>query len=357
MLSLFALLSSLVPGAPVFPASLWSAAPPEPTKGVVSKGVAYACCWDTKRRHLARLWFAPLDGSRPPRSQVLAVSHFSPPRWHVRRGQVWAAEASSLLYGRSWQQTRHTALRYELGPFKRGRRLAAPGAEEGPFGLGAFANADPLEEAIWLGVGSEFVPDLHYDYLPEGVDRVLLFRLTNVRGTVAPEVNGERQITQTRDEETRPVWSLRVFSIEGRYDRAKGDWVQTPWAVEADIAVKFTEPFFALGKGEDYYFVTASGKVFVARKPARGKRRSMEAVWSDPRRPVRLFLTDADAGRTFLFVGRGGARRPAFFELAPKPKLEEYDPAAVPLPRSAGPDRALLHLARILVALKKVKVE
>jgi hypothetical protein len=94
MLSLFALLSSLVLGAPVFPASLWSGAPPEPTKGVVSKGTAYACTRDGDGKDIpeVRLWFAPLDGSRPPRSRVLGFSTFSPPRWHVRAGQVWAVD-------------------------------------------------------------------------------------------------------------------------------------------------------------------------------------------------------------------------------------------------------------------------
>jgi hypothetical protein len=243
-------------------------------------------------------------------------------------------------------------LRYELEPLTKKSPPAFPGTEEG---LGGFSTADPVTDAQALAFGIEFAADLHYDCLPQGDDRVLLFRLTNVRGTIGPRVKGNRVITQTGDERSRPVWSLRVFSRQGRYDRAKGEWAHKPWAEEADIAVKFTEPFYALGKGEDYYFVTASGKVFVARKPAKGTHRTMEVVWSDPRRPVRLFLTDADAGRTYLFVGRGGAsRRPAFFELAPKPKLEEYEPAQAGGP-SLHPLRHVQRYARLLIALKKIK--
>jgi hypothetical protein len=121
--------------------------------------------------------------------------------------------------------------------------------------------------------------------------------------------------------------------------------------------VAFREPFQVLGKGDDYYFVTASGRLFRTRKPAKGKQRPCVPVWSDASRPIRAFITDADAGRTFLFVGpekKGG--KPAFFEVSDRPRLVEYDPGCA-APLKEGPERLrrVTHYARVLLVHKLVK--
>ena len=65
----------------------------------------------------------------------------------------------------------------------------------------------------------------------------------------------------------------------------------------------FKEGFRVLGKGDDYFFLTDTGRLFVARKAAKGKQRSVVPVWADADRPIEAFITDADANRTFLFLG------------------------------------------------------
>ena len=74
-------------------------------------------------------------------------------------------------------------------------------------------------------------------------------------------------------------------------------------------------------------------------------------VWNDPKRPVRAFVTDADADRSFLFVGPEKAGdRPAFFELAARPRLVEYDPKDARPEKVAGPRRAVMPYVNVLLA-------
>jgi hypothetical protein len=78
---------------------------------------------------------------------------------------------------------------------------------------------------------------------------------------------------------------------------------------------------------------------------------------ADAGRPIRALITNADAGRTFLFIGpakEGG--RPAFFELSDRPRLVEYDPRSA-APLKEGPERLkrVTHYARVLLAHRLVK--
>jgi len=91
--------------------------------------------------------------------------------------------------------------------------------------------------------------------------------------------------------------------------------------------VGFREDFQVLSRGDDFYFLTRSGKLYVAPKPARGRNRVMRPVWIDAKRRIETFVTDADTRRTFLFCRQPpGAASAAFFELGGKPALVEYDP-------------------------------
>lgn len=340
-------------GQPCAPESQFPQPRPDPIKGIVYGGMAYACERDARQQGLTSLWFAPLDGSRPPRSQLLVISAFAPPRWHAHRGVVWAAGSSNMWGAREFGQTHHIIHRLELAPLLRGKFVRAPGAE--PSQSGGFSSAQPVKRAATLAFFAPFQGELFYDCLPEGIDRVLVFRLTNVRGRYVPIPDGHR-IEQTEDEKKNPKWSLKVFSRQGKYAKNKEDWEHTPWALEATIAVGFTEQFQVLAKGDDYYFVTTSGKVFVARKPAKGKNRTMQPVWTDWKRPVWLFITDADRGTTFLFVGPAKkGERPAFFELAPRAQPMTYDPALLKWSLSKHPIRLVLRHAQVLVAMKKIK--
>lgn len=65
--------------------------------------------------------------------------------------------------------------------------------------------------------------------------------------------------------------------------------------------------------------LTASGRLFVARKPAKGKKRTVDPVVADGKRPILGMVVDALEQHTFLFLQ--SAKGPAFFELSDKPDL------------------------------------
>jgi hypothetical protein len=348
----------LLLGAPPPAAGAGPALPgAEPLKGVVVQGRLLTARADAQGD--VRIAVGPLRGDRTPAEPVSPPSSL-PPRWHVGYGALWVAVAYDPA-GRLGPESTESLLPYEL------RKVFNNRVHDWPDPPGDSPNArlgepTPVTFARVCGRRAAFPYQLYYDYLPVGQFAALQLLLTDARGKVTPfapeEPLAAYHVAITDEERRTPKWSFTVYRYEGKWDKAGQKWEERPWVKHESIAVGFREPFQALGQGDDYYFVTRSGKLFRAPKAPGGQPRKLEAVWDDPKRPVTAFLTDADAGRTFLFVpAKPAGGQPAFFELAPKPELVEYDPAAVPRPKAAEPRRTLLHYARILIALKKVKAE
>jgi hypothetical protein len=213
-----------------------------------------------------------------------------------------------------------------------------------------------------IGTSVDFNEELYYDYLPAGPFRVHQFVLTNVRGTLKPRGKADLvagyAILFADDERSTPKWSFTVHFYEGTWDKRKAAWSRGPWKKEETLAVAFEEHFRALARGDDYFFLTHSGRLFVSPRPAKpldSKPRPVLPVWTDRARPILGFITDVDRQRHFLFVPperKGG--KPAYFELSDKPKLVEYDPSIAAAPKAVEPYRSILHHARILTALKVI---
>lgn len=189
---------------------------------------------------------------------------------------------------------------------------------------------------------------LYYDYLPAGKAQARQFMVTNL---TSKPIDRERDFKDGNP----PSSVFSSYISDSHWDAKEGAWKEHPWKLEWSIPPTFQEPFQALGLGDDFYFVTRSGTLFRAAKTAKGKDRTLALVWDGKERPIKAFVSDAKTGKTFLFVppAKEGGRR-AFFELSAEPKLEEYDPKLVPLPKLEEPHRTILHDARILVALKKI---
>src|SRR5262249_35549783 len=101
--------------------------------------------------------------------------------------------------------------------------------------------------------------------------------------------------------------------------------------------------------------LTSSGRLFRAPKTMAGRPRQLFAVWDNPSRPVKAFITDADAGRSFMFVGPAKANgRPAFFEMDQKVKLVEYDPSEAMTGKPDGPPKSVLPYVNVLLAHKRI---
>jgi hypothetical protein len=251
--------------------------------------------------------------------------------------------------------------RLELDELLKGRAVPARGVPPWPEGERyGFTRYGPAAGKRTLGQMADFRYELYSDHLAAGRYAVRQFVLTNVRGRVIPggetEELGAYILDATAEEQHVPKWSFTVHRYQGEWDSRRGLWQERRWIEEESIAVGFKEPFQVLGKGSDYYFLTASGKLYRAAKATKGKRRALLPVWTDARRRIVAHITDADTGRTFLFVKPASPRdKPTFFALAARPKPEVYDPALVAPPKAAEPLRSVLRYARLLVALKKIK--
>jgi hypothetical protein len=143
-----------------------------------------------------------------------------------------------------------------------------------------------------------------------------------------------------------------VYRCQSAWNAKEQRWQQRPWRLEARLPVAFREAFYVLGSGDDWYFLTRSGRLFHAPPAPRGGDRELVAVWDDPRRPVEGQVREYASGRTYLFVPAADGGKPACFELSAKPKLVEYDPDRVPYLKADEPLRRILHRVAVLETLK-----
>ncbi len=117
------------------------------------------------------------------------------------------------------------------------------------------------------------------------------------------------------------------------------------------------ERFHVFPQGTSYFFVTDTGKVYVAKKPATGERK-IEEVWVDKRRPVVGAITDTASGKTFLFAAESDrSAKLCYFELAEKPDPCEFERKAMVDKKLPAPVAVPAAFTFILVADKKIKIE
>ena len=321
----------------------YAAAPPppkgDPLKGVVVGDEVVTCTGDGKSSAVD-VYVHSLRHDTKVRGRRCALANRSPIRWQIGHGAFWVSQDMDFFGDRSPPHVGGGFLeRIDLALLsKEGdiwNRLDAHFSGETPaFTLGRFVHS-----------GKYF---LYFDYLPAGKRLARQFITTNLTGERPDESRDFRKGKS-------PPCVFSSYISDSPWDAKKERWVPKPWALEWTTPAAFKEPFQALALGDDYYFVTRSGALYRAAKPAKGTDRVLARVW-DGKQPIRSFITDAGTGKTFLFVPPAKAGgKPAFFELSDKPKLVEYDPKAVPLPKLDEPHRTILHNARILVALKKIE--
>ena len=166
---------------------------------------------------------------------------------------------------------------------------------------------------------------------------------------------GATAIIVSQKEQNTPKWSFTVHRCESKWNKRLGEWAPGPWSKEEELPIAFKEPFHALQKGDDYFFLTASGKLFVSPKPAKGKKRTVRAVAVEgkSKRPIQGVIVAPKEDKVYLFVE--STKGPAFFELSDKPVLVVYDPKVAKVPEGEERLRGIMHKARVLVALGKLK--
>ena len=142
---------------------------------------------------------------------------------------------------------------------------------------------------------------------------------------------------------------IESWETEWALERSKDKRVR--WKAVADernpetIESLFTEDFYVFKRGTDYFFVTESGKLYVAPPPKKGeKSRTMKAVWDDAKRPIVAVLEDAERGKVWLFANdkNPGAKGDLFFEMNEKVLPEVFDPAKLKPVDAPGRAKMLL---------------
>ena len=328
-------------------ADLRGAAPTaEPIQGVLVGGrlLTPHLAGRAENRYFTSLMIVPLQMDRPSHTLDMSVNvvNVVPVRWHVSRSRIWAIDGTSH---REW------VYRYELGDFLQGKAITPKMVGiDGTAGEEKCPNPDLVLDPLWdirIRGQSSALKDqrFHYDIVPISRNEMVLIAMTNI-----PEDG-----TQART----PRWSMRAFRSTWVFDKnafeknKPKEWQQGEWTTVGSFEVAFTEPFQALVKGEVYYFLTASGKLYrTGPKPPR----IFEPVWDDSKRPITHFLTDADADRTFLFCKPAKEGEPGvYFELGPKPEPKPYDLSEVKRSKADEPLKGVLERARFLAAQKLLK--
>jgi hypothetical protein len=259
------------------------------------------------------------------------------------------------------EDPRDALYRYRLDDLLKGQRITYSGEkDEGKLPLTHFLGDEgPLSDYHFIALAAEFPRRLFVGYLPTGPERLRVFMLTNVRGRVKL-VGDDGMITGqildvTGDETKKPRWSLTAYDFRGQWDAEERAWGNGKWSDRESIAVAFKEPFQVAARGDDYYFVTASGEVYRSPKPDKGKDRKTEALWTDAKRPVVAFIQDTDAGKSFAFCKPDKDGKGVYFELAPKLESVVYDAKGLKPAKPDDPLPAVLGYAKILLADKKIK--
>jgi hypothetical protein len=144
--------------------------------------------------------------------------------------------------------------------------------------------------------------------------------------------------------------------------------IDVEWTKGETIPAGFQEHFRTEGDSENYYFVTRSGRVFASLKPAAGRGRRVEVLWSDTTRPVRTLIADANTGRTFVFAPAPRVEEPqpplapdeprpdpsVYFELTPDFPRREYDPAKLPANKLTGRIKTVVSHVDFLIDKKQI---
>lgn len=332
-----------------------------PLLGYIHKGYVYAAArgWRGADDSMIHTWGRAFDGEGFPESSEsvcrylgnLTTGHYF--RWRVAKGCYWETTVTNGI-DYTFRQLRLS----EMEPYlikKNGK--ADPDALGGGIGGGDDEHewcvrpmddeSSPLYRRLQKkyeskdGYGLDASEDdlrtlayrlLTFDFVPIGEESCLAFVLQEKRMTV-----------YRADKRLPPDRSL-----------------PSPWKKLESYPTHFQDPFTAYRSGDDHFFVTRGGNLYMAPKPAQGKKRLAALDEFDGDRPVVAIITDSDAGKTFVFTSaadRGGKdKRGAYLLLDGKSKPVRYDFKKAKPVKADEPLRSVIEYTMVLITDKAITV-
>jgi hypothetical protein len=333
-----------------------------PLIGYVHKGYVYAAArgWRGGHHVEIHIWGREFDGEGFPESSesickfLAHLTTGSYYRWRVAEGCFWETTAGGFSCDDGFRQLRL----FEMEPY-----LIKKNGKTDPLALGGGIGAadpehdwfvrpvedkyGPLSDRLFKkytkeleGVEFASLSDrrelaynlLKFDFVPVGEESCLAFVLQ------------EKQMTVYRADKRLPP------------DRS----LPSPWKEIESYPTHFQEPFTAYRSGDDHFFVTLGGNLYMAPKPAQGKKRLAALNEFDGDRPVAAIITDSDAGKTFVFTraaDRGGKEeRGAYLLLDGKSKPVRYDLKRVKPVKADEPLKSVIEYTMVLIADKAITV-
>lgn len=268
-----------------------------------------------------------------------------PSCWTVAYDQFWSGGTSAIV------ETKFQLLsRYRLDDFRKGNLEEAEGPYIDP--LNGFSyDGGPFSDTRILAMFAEFRPLQHYNYLPISEGAVRLFLMANVRGSFKPADKSDNlqgvRVSFEDDETKNPKWWFGTWHYERKWSAEKKHWEEGKWTHEEWLKPAFTEPFQVFGKGDDYWFVTETGKAYLAAKPADGPR-VVKPLWTDDKQPIIAIVQDDDGQRTFAFCKSEKPDQGTYFELTKELQQRRYDLSTVKR-KVQGPLEQPLRYVQLLI--------
>jgi hypothetical protein len=260
-------------------------------------------------------------------------------RWHLAFGALWIHDGEP-----NPKDTLYLSMRIpweDLPYLDPARDAQAKTFFENEYGRGwhwrhEWATGHPHRELcdqweVRFGLGGTEPDRVYFDAAPIATDRTLMFGI--VKG------------------------KMTIFEGVAQWDNFK-ELVR--WKLLQQIDAPFHEAFTTFVQRNHYFFLTTSGRLYHSPPATRGKR-TIEGLWTDPRRPFAAAISDVDGERVFLFLApkdadgrpvRGGYGGYAL--LGPKLSFWLYDSEGLP---GSGADllKRVLGYARILGADGRLK--
>ena len=139
---------------------------------------------------------------------------------------------------------------------------------------------------------------------------------------------------------------FEAWETHGVVNQGPGNYKSAPEVKNQEtFDSAFTEDFYAFIRKNNYYFVTESGKVYLAPPPKEGeKSRTMKALWDHAKRPIVAVIEDADHDKVWLFAKdkNAGAKLDLYFEMKDTIQPQTFDPTKLTPSKVEGQAKLLM---------------